>query len=104
MTNPSDRIPTQITLHKRSATLELDYANGERFVLPCGYLRAFSTSAEMRQGFIVAKDVLKTVTILSLEPVGNYAIKPIFSDGHRTGIFSWDQLYELGLNKESNWQ
>jgi DUF971 family protein len=96
-------IPETITLHKRSALLELEYASGERFILPCAYLRAFSTSAEMRQGFTVSREVLQTVTILSLEPVGHYAIKPIFSDGHATGIFSFDQLYELGIHKERNW-
>lgn len=104
MSNDTGPIPTTITLHKRSRTLELVYANGERFILPCAYLRAFSTSAEMRQGFTPSADALKQINILAIEPVGNYAIKPIFSDGHRTGIYSWKTLYELGIQKDRNWQ
>jgi DUF971 family protein len=87
------KIPTKIILHKISKTLELQYSDNECFILPCAYLRACSTSAEMRHAH---SDLLDPhVTILSIEPVGHYAIKPIFSDGHRTGIYSWDTLYEL---------
>jgi DUF971 family protein len=91
-------VPTHIVLHKVSKILEVEFATGERFFLPCAYLRAYSTSAEMRHGATLTKEeILKQpVNILAIEPVGNYAIKPIFSDGHRTGIYSWQTLYELG--------
>lgn len=99
-------IPTRITLHKLSRTLELEFDTGERFFLPCAYLRAFSTSAEMRHGAPLTKaEIIKRqVNILAIEPVGHYAIKPVFSDGHRTGIYSWHTLYELGKNLAKNWQ
>lgn len=95
MNNP---IPTKITLHKLSRILELEFDSGEQFFLPCAYLRAFSTSAEMRHGTSPTQEEFtnKQINILSIEPVGNYAIKPTFSDGHRTGIFSWETLYKLG--------
>ncbi len=98
-------IPTAITLHKLSRLLELEFDSGERFLLPCAYLRAFSTSAEMRHGVspTPAEIIKNQVTILAIEPVGQYAIKPIFSDGHRTGIYSWSTLYELGKNFKKNW-
>jgi len=99
-------VPTTIILHKLSRTLELEFDTGERFLLPCAYLRAFSTSAEMRHGVPLTKaEIIKRqVTILAIEPVGQYAIKPVFSDGHRTGIYSWHTLYELGKNLAKNWQ
>ncbi len=98
-------VPTKITLHKLSRTLELEFDSGERFLLPCAYLRAFSTSAEMRHGTPPTKEevIKKQVNILAIEPVGQYAIKPLFSDGHCTGIYSWHTLYELGKNLEKNW-
>lgn len=94
-------VPTKIILHKVSRTLEIHFANGESFILPCAYLRTFSTSAEMREAN--AAVIHPQVNILAIEPVGNYAIKPVFSDGHRTGIYSWNTLYELGKNKALNW-
>jgi DUF971 family protein len=99
-------IPTTITLHKLSRLLELEFDSGERFLLPCAYLRAFSTSADMRHGTPPTKaEIIKNqVNILAIEPVGNYAIKPTFSDGHCTGIYSWNTLYELGKNLEKNWK
>jgi DUF971 family protein len=99
--------PTQLTLHKKSRTLEVEFDNGERFVLPCEYLRVFSPSAEVQgHGVGNAKIVLgkEHVNILAIEPVGNYAVKLIFSDGHRSGIYSWATLYSLGINQQSNWQ
>jgi DUF971 family protein len=90
-------VPSKIILHKLSRTLELEYATGESLILPCSYLRAFSPSAEMRDQPRNPQD-FQRVNILSIEPVGQYAIKPIFSDGHRTGIFSFNTLYELGMN------
>ncbi|MBV8801722.1 MAG: DUF971 domain-containing protein [Gammaproteobacteria bacterium] len=95
------KIPIKIILHKVSRNLEVQFVNNETFYLPCAYLRAFSTSAEMRNFDVSA--INPHVNILSIEAVGQYAIKPIFSDGHCTGIYSWDTLYELGVNKEKNW-
>jgi DUF971 family protein len=90
--------PRQLTLHKKSRTLEVEFETGERFILPCEYLRVSSPSAEMRgkEKLITGKE---NVNILAIEPVGNYAVKLIFSDGHRTGIYSWETLYTLGKNK-----
>lgn len=103
--NTSSPIPTTITLHKLSRLLEVEFDNGEHFFLPCAYLRAYSTSAEMRQEppLINEEIINNPVNILAIEPVGNYAIKPIFSDGHRTGIYSWSTLYQLGRNLKKNW-
>lgn len=98
--------PTEIILHKRSRTLEVIFDTGEKFILPCEYLRVFSPSAEVR-GHGVGNEKLVTgkeqVNILSIEPVGHYAIKPIFSDGHQSGIYSWKTLYELGCHYLENW-
>lgn len=107
MTQSIGPIPTQITLHKRSRTLEIVFDTAEKFILPCEYLRVFSPSAEVRgHGVGNAKLVVgkQDVNILAIEPVGNYAIKPIFSDGHNSGIYSWNTLHELGVNQEKNWQ
>lgn len=93
--------PLVITLHKRSRILEIAFDTGETFHLPCAYLRAFSTSAEEKHSSDV-KDA--HVSILAIEPVGNYAIKPTFSDGHRTGIYSWDTLYQLGRQQSMQWR
>ncbi|MHB1948788.1 MAG: gamma-butyrobetaine hydroxylase family protein [Gammaproteobacteria bacterium] len=107
MTVNPDFIPTEIILHKKSRTLEVVFSADERFVLPCEYLRVYSPSAEVRghgvgnEKLVVGKE---HVNILSIEPVGNYAIKPIFSDGHQSGIYSWKTLYELGVDQEKNWQ
>ncbi len=107
MTESQSRIPTQLILHKKSRTLEVQFGSDERFILPCEYLRVFSPSAEVR-GHGVGNEVLVTgkqsVNILTIEPVGNYAVKFVFSDGHRTGIYSWQTLYELGVNQQKNWQ
>ena len=93
-------IPTEITLHKKSRTLEVLFNTGERFIFSCEYLRVFSTSADMKDKTVTGKE---NVNILALEPVGQYAIKPTFSDGHSTGIYSWKTLYDLGVNQEKNW-
>ncbi len=98
---------TDIILHKKSRTLEVVFSTGERFVLPFEYLRVFSPSAEVRgHGAQPGKLVFgkANVNILSIEPVGNYAIKPLFDDGHSSGLFSWNTLYELGVNQEQNWK
>jgi len=96
-----EKRPTNIILHKISRTLEVQFDSGESFILPCAYLRAFSPSAEMRVRESTSS--FEGVNILAIEPVGQYAIKPIFSDGHRTGIYSWSTLYELGKHQSENW-
>jgi DUF971 family protein len=102
-----DLIPTQIILHKQSKTLEVEFNSGERFVFPCEYLRVLSPSAEVR-GHGVGNEKLvlgkQNVNIVAIEPVGNYGIKPVFDDGHASGIYSWQTLHELGVNQEKNWQ
>lgn len=103
---PSMRAPSEIILHKKSRTLEVKF-DTESFVLPCEYLRVFSPSAEVR-GHGVGNETWLTgkehVNILAIEPVGQYAIKLIFSDGHASGIYSWKTLYELGIHQQKNWQ
>jgi DUF971 family protein len=98
--------PTEIRLHQKSRILEITFDDGRQFKLPYEYLRVFSPSAEVR-GHGPGQEVLQTgkreVEIRSVEPVGSYAIQPTFSDGHATGIYSWDYLYELGLEQEARW-
>lgn len=99
-------IPTEITLHKKSRVLELGFEDGTRYQLPAEYLRVYSPSAEVR-GHGPGQETLQTgkrsVEITDLEGVGNYAVKPSFSDGHDTGIYSWDLLHDLGVNQEALW-
>jgi DUF971 family protein len=99
-------IPTEIKLHQKSRLLELTFSNGKRFELPFELLRVYSPSAEVR-GHGPGQEVLQTgkqnVDITKLEPVGAYAVQPTFSDGHDTGIYSWDYLYELGANRDAMW-
>jgi DUF971 family protein len=99
-------IPTEITLHKQSRTLELHFDDDSHFTLPCELLRVYSPSAEVR-GHGVGQETLQTgkrnVEITALDPVGNYAVKPTFSDGHNSGIYSWDILHYLGINQEALW-
>ncbi|MGH8114797.1 MAG: gamma-butyrobetaine hydroxylase-like domain-containing protein [Rhodanobacteraceae bacterium] len=99
--------PTDIVLHKKSHTLEVAFDSGEHFVMPCEYLRVHSPSAEV-QGHGPGQRVLvagkREVNINAIEPVGNYAVLLRFSDGHATGIFSWETLYDLGINQDSNWK
>jgi DUF971 family protein len=94
-------IPKNIILHKKSRTLEIEYANGERFIISCAFLRLHSPSAEMRGESKKTLSDYAQVNILQIEQVGQYAIKPIFSDGHRTGIFSWQTLHDLGMQHGS---
>jgi DUF971 family protein len=99
--------PTEIKLHQKSRVLEIAFSDGSRFELSYEFLRVYSPSAEVR-GHGPGQEVLQTgkkdVDILSLEPVGSYAVQPHFSDGHATGIYSWDYLYELGVNREAMWK
>ena len=99
--------PTEITLHQKSGVLDVAFDDGQRFSLPVEYLRVFSPSAEVR-GHGPGQEVLqagkRNVGVNAVEPVGVYAVKLVFSDGHDTGIYSWDYLYELGKKRESNWK
>jgi DUF971 family protein len=103
---PTSPRPTEITLHQVSRVLDVTFSDGQQFHLTCEYLRAFSPSAEVR-GHGPGQEVLqvgkKNVEIRTVEPVGTYAVKLVFSDGHDTGIYSWDYLYELGKKMQSNW-
>lgn len=100
-------IPTEITLHQGSRVMELCFDDGTRFELPYEFLRVFSPSAEVK-GHGPGQEVLQVgkrdVRIASLEPIGNYAIKPVFSDGHDSGLYSWDYLYMLGQRQDELWQ
>ena len=102
----SSRVPTAITLHQKSRVLEIAFSDGRSFRLPYEFLRVYSPSAEVR-GHGPGQEVLQTgkrdVQVLSLDPVGSYAVQPAYSDGHNTGIYSWDYLYELGENQERLW-
>ena len=99
--------PTDITVHQQSRVLEIAFSDGASFRLPFELMRVYSPSAEV-QGHGPGQEVLQTgkreVGIVNLEPVGNYAIKPTFSDGHESGLFSWDDLYFLGSEQERLWQ
>lgn len=103
----SNHIPTEITLHSKKHQLEVAFDDGSRFQLPCEYLRVYSPSAEV-QGHGPGQEVLQlnkeNVNIEKIEQVGTYAIQPHFDDGHNTGIYTWDTLYQLGSNYDSNWQ
>lgn len=98
--------PTGITVHTQSRVLQIAFADGKQFSLPFEYLRVLSPSAEV-QGHGPGQEVLQTgkrdVDLLDLQPVGNYAVQPSFSDGHDTGIYSWDLLYELGAKQDELW-
>lgn len=99
-------IPTEIKLHQVSRKMEIAFNNGTRFELPYEFLRVYSPSAEVR-GHGPGQEVLqlgkKNIEIKSIEPVGNYAVVLMFSDGHDTGIYSWDYLYELGEHYVALW-
>ncbi len=98
--------PTDIRLHQQSRKLEIAFDDGASFTLPCEYLRVYSPSAEVR-GHGPGQEVLQTgkesVNIVGIEPVGQYAIKPVFSDGHDTGLYTWDYLYDLGHRHDELW-
>jgi DUF971 family protein len=100
-------IPTDIKLHKKSRVLELVYPEGERFELDFEFLRVFTPSAEAR-GHGPGQETLQTgkrlIDIDDLQPVGTYALRPVFSDGHDSGLYSWDLLYNLGQHRDELWQ
>jgi DUF971 family protein len=99
--------PTGLTLHSTSRVLEIAFDDGAEYALPFELLRVYSPSAEVR-GHGPGQEVLQTgkrsVGITALEPVGNYAVQPTFSDGHNTGLYSWEYLYHLGANQAQLWQ
>ena len=99
-------LPTEIKLHQQSRRLEIAFSDGARFELPFEFLRVYSPSAEVR-GHGPGQETLQVgkreVDIRGIEPVGNYALQPSFSDGHDTGIYSWDYLYELGEHQDVMW-
>jgi len=100
-------IPTNVVVHQQSKVLELGYENGNTYRLPFEFLRVLSPSAEV-QGHGPGQETLQTgkrdVLIANLEPVGHYALKPSFSDGHDSGLYSWDFLQYLCENQEKLWQ
>jgi len=99
--------PTEIKLHQTSRVLEIAFADGRVFRLPYELLRVYSPSAEVR-GHGPGQETLQAgkrdVTINNVEPIGHYALRPTFSDGHDTGIFSWDYLYDLGVRQDELWR
>ena len=99
-------IPTNVIVHKTSKVLELAYENGKNYRLPFEFLRVYSPSAEVR-GHGPGQEVLQTgkreVAIVNLEPVGHYALKPTFSDGHDSGLYSWEYLHDLCEHQDELW-
>jgi DUF971 family protein len=98
--------PESLTVHGASRVLEVGFSDGKQFRIPFELMRVYSPSAEV-MGHGPGQEVLQTgkreVDILQLEPVGNYAVKPVFSDGHESGIFTWDYLYHLGAEQDKLW-
>ncbi len=107
MSGPESPIPTDVKLHQVSKVLELAFADGRAFRLPYEFLRVHSPSAEVR-GHGPGQETLqvgkKDVTIDEVEPIGHYAIRPKFSDGHDTGIYSWEYLHDLCVRQDALWQ
>ncbi len=101
-----DAVPVGLTLHQRSRALELVYADGQRFLLPFEFLRVMSPSAEV-QGHGPGQETLQTgkrdVEIVGLEPVGHYAVRPSFSDGHDSGLYTWPHLRQLAERHDELW-
>ena len=98
--------PTALTVHNQSRVLEIVFSDGKEFKIPFELMRVYSPSAEV-QGHGPGQEVLQTgkrdINLVELEPIGNYAVKPVFSDGHESGIFSWDYLYYLGNEQSRLW-
>ena len=98
--------PTALTVHQQSRVLEVGFSDGKEFRIPFELMRVYSPSAEV-QGHGPGQEVLQTgkreVEVVALESVGNYAVLPVFSDGHNTGIYSWDYLYFLGSQQAQLW-
>jgi DUF971 family protein len=104
---PGAPLPEAITLHGKSRVLEVAFSDGATFKLPFELMRIYSPSAEV-QGHGPGQETLQTgkrnVDVIALDPVGNYAVQPHFSDGHSTGIYSWDLLYQLGAKQDQLWR
>ncbi len=104
---PQTPLCTALTVHQSSRVVEVSFADGTNFRIPFELMRVYSPSAEV-QGHGPGQEVLQTgkrsVTLTSLEPVGHYAVQPVFSDGHETGIFSWDYLHFLGSRQDDLWR
>ena len=102
----SDPVATEIKVRRQSRLLEVCFQDGSRFELPFEYLRVHSPSAEVK-GHGPGQEVLvlgkESVGIRAVEPIGHYAVKIIFDDGHDTGLFTWRYLYELGRDQVANW-
>ncbi len=107
MSDSSKPIPTQIELHQKSRVLEIAFDDGKHFHLPYEFLRVYSPSAEVR-GHGPGQETLQLgkqeVEITNVEAVGTYAMQFLFSDGHNTGIYSWDYIYSMGINQDEMWQ
>ena len=105
--NPTTPHPTELKLHQKSRQLEIAFSDGLSFMLSAEFLRVYSPSAEVR-GHGPGQEVLqigkKNVEITHIEPVGNYAVQLTFSDGHDSGLYSWDYLYQLGVNHDVLWE
>lgn len=100
-------IPVDFVLHTKTRTLEVLFDSGDRFDLPWVYLRVFSPSAEVRSRIKQHQKLLlnkESVGITEIKPIGNYAIKIVFDDGHNTGIYDWRYLYDIACNYARNWQ
>lgn len=99
--------PTEIKLHTKSRLLDISFSDGKFFQFSCEFLRVHSPSAEV-SGHGPGQEVLQTgkkmVNIIKIEPIGHYAIQLNFTDGHNTGLYSWDLLYNYGLNQDKMWQ
>jgi DUF971 family protein len=100
------KAPSSLKLHRKSRLLEVGYADGTRYELPCEYLRVFSPSAEVR-GHAGGEPTIvpgkRNVAVERVEPVGSYAVRLVFDDGHNTGLYSWDVLEDLGANRDRYW-
>ena len=104
--NKDTPTPESLTLHGQSRVLEIGFSDGRAFRIPFELMRVYSPSAEV-QGHGPGQEVLQTgkrdVTVIDIEPVGNYAVKPTFSDGHDSGLFTWEYLYFLGAQEKELW-
>ena len=102
-TSPDHHFPVSLTVHQQSRALEIEFDDGRAFRIPFELMRVYSPSAEV-QGHGPGQETLQTgkrdVVIDAIEPVGHYAVKPTFSDGHDTGLFTWDYLYRLGAQQD----
>ena len=98
--------PVALTVHSQSRLLEVVFSDGAAFRIPFELMRIYSPSAEV-QGHGPGQEILQTgkreVNVIELEPIGNYAVKPVFSDGHESGLFTWDYLYHLGADQSRLW-